>query len=273
VKTLDELLEIDASCAKGSELVFRDLPESLASANAGLAVFEAAGRWMAEYESDNPAQKRFDEAAKELGISRPELVAAIRKPADPSEHAAITKARGADRDIGQSTCYRTLLQLAYRAYRSGLTDLRRLKLTAAAGHLRLEAESAALMVLFVDQPAFAERWLNPTEDMLKFFRESQPHVKKYLAEHELKVAYEHGSAVSQHAGFLAAIVGGLGSLQHRADSFDLIAIEEAAPRVALLQHREVRAIDQSTRLHGEVERPPQRRQLPIDFCRLSPPAS
>jgi hypothetical protein len=66
MRTLDELLEIDASCAKESELVFKDLPESSACANAGLAVFEEAAQWMGEYESDNPAQKRFDEAAAEF---------------------------------------------------------------------------------------------------------------------------------------------------------------------------------------------------------------
>lgn len=207
MKTLDELLEIDASCAKQSELVFKDLPESLACANAGLVLFEEAGKWMSAYEADNPAQKRFDEAAAELGVSGPELFAAIRKPTDPSESAAITKARSADRDIGQIIGYRTLLQLAYRSYRSGLTDLRRLKLTGAAGHLRVETESAALIVLFFDQPTFAERWINPEENMIKFFRESQPHLKKYLADHELSMAYDHGSAISQHARFASAARG------------------------------------------------------------------
>jgi hypothetical protein len=62
MKTLDELLDIDASCAKESELVFKDLPESLACANAGLMLFEEAGQWMSAFEADNPAQKRFDEA-------------------------------------------------------------------------------------------------------------------------------------------------------------------------------------------------------------------
>jgi hypothetical protein len=207
MKTLDELLDIDASCARESELVFKDLAESLSCANAGLVLFEEAGKWMSAYEADNPAQKRFDEAAAELGVSGPELLAAIRKPTDPSEHAAIVKTRGADRDIGQIIGYHTLLQLAYRSYRSGLTDLRRLKLTAAAGHLRVETESAALILLFFDQPTFAERWVNPEENMLKFFRESQPHLKKYLADHELSMAYEHGSAISQHARFASAARG------------------------------------------------------------------
>ncbi len=207
MKTLDELLDIDASCAKESELVFKDLPESLACANAGLVLFEEAGKWMSTFEADTPAQKRFDEAAAELGVSGPELLAAIRKPTDPSDPAAITKARGADRDIGQIIGYRTLLQLAYRSYRSGLTDLRRLKLTAAAGHLRVETESAALIVLFFDQPTFAERWINLEENMIKFFRESQPHLKTYLADYELSMAYDHGSAISQHARFASAARG------------------------------------------------------------------
>jgi hypothetical protein len=207
MKTLEDLLEIDASCAKESLLVFAELPGCLDCANAGLRVFEEASRWMSEYEADNPAQVRFDQAAKELGLSGQDLLAAIRSPAAPHEPNALTQARGADRDIAQLIGCRTLLQLAYRSYRSALTDFRRFKLTSAAGHLRVEAESAVLIRLFQDEPEFAERWLNPKEDMRRFFIQAQPLVKKRLTQYDLLVAYEHGSAVAQHPRFASAARG------------------------------------------------------------------
>jgi hypothetical protein len=207
MKTLDELLAIDASVAEGSVMIFKELPPSLDCANAGMELFETTATWIQKYESANPAQARFDEAAQELGVSGPDLFKLIRNPPAPSESASMAKARGADKDIAQIIGYRTLLQLAYRSYRSGLTDLRRLKLTAAAGHLRVEVESASLIVLFFDEPSFAERWINPSENQRRFFSDSQPKVKANLKPFELTNAYDHGSAVAQHARFGSAARG------------------------------------------------------------------
>lgn len=83
---------------------------------------------------------------------------------------------------------RTLLQLLWRAYRWGLTDLRRLKLTAAAGYMRVEAETIVLLLLFQEKPDLSERWLNPKENMKKFFGETQAEVKKILDKHKLMMA-------------------------------------------------------------------------------------
>jgi len=142
---LNQLVEIDAALARGSELIFKELPESSSCANAGLVVFDAAVSRMKEYENDNPAQERFDAAAAELEISGPELLASIRQPVDELEHPAISAARGIDHDMSLIIAQRTLLQLCYRSYRWGLTDLRRLRLTASAGFLRMQTRVVPML--------------------------------------------------------------------------------------------------------------------------------
>jgi hypothetical protein len=82
-----------------------------------------------------------------------------------------------------------------------------LKLTAAAGYLRIEAETIALLLLFQEEPDLADRWLDPKENMKKFFGETQGAVKEILETHKLTMAYEHGSAVAQHARFASAARG------------------------------------------------------------------
>lgn len=206
---VDELLRIDESCAKESEVVFAALgPNAMECVNAGLRVFTAAAKWVGAPERVHPAGEEFNEIAEELKMHGSALWDVVRKPADPGgEDSRITKARGIDEVLTQSLALKTLLQLCSRAYRWGLTDFRRLRLTAAAGYMRVEAESIALMLLFVEKPSLSKRWLNPHENMMTFFKETQPSVKGVLKKHDLTLAYEHGSAVAQHARFASAARG------------------------------------------------------------------
>lgn len=209
VTDVDELLKIDESCAKESVVVFGALgPNAMACANAGLRVFVAAAKFVRKWEDNHPSSEEFNKTAEELGIDGWALFDIVRKPSNPAgEDPRITKARGIDKAVSQALARRTLLQLLWRAYRWGLTDLRRLKLTATAGYMRVEAESIALLLMFQDKPELAERWLNPNENMVKFFRETQGDVKKILEKRKLTLAYEHGSAVAQHARFASAARG------------------------------------------------------------------
>ena len=112
-----------------------------------------------------------------------------------------------NKEVLQSLARLMLLELVWRAYRWGLMDLRRFRLTPAAGYVRVEAESVALLLLFRERPDLAERWMNPNEDMLNFFHQTQPDVKRFLEQHKLKSAYEQGSAIAQHARFASVARG------------------------------------------------------------------
>ena len=209
INNIDDLLKVDESCAKESAVLFGQLgPNAMECGNAGLQAFSAAAEWFSEWERNHPLNESFNNVADELAIPGQELYEIVRRPPDPAgEDPRITSARGIDKEVSHALARRTLLQLLWRAYRWGLTDLRRLKLTAAAGYLRIEAETIALFLLFKEKPELAERWLNPKENMKKFFGDTQGAVKAILEKHKLLMAYDHGSAVAQHARFAAAARG------------------------------------------------------------------
>lgn len=205
---VDALLKIDESCAGQSKLVFGGLGANTGEcANAGLRVFAATAAWLQKFEENHPAAAGFNETAQELKITGEELWEIIKQPPQPVEDPRIAKARGIDQAVDVALANRTLLQLMWRASRWGLADLRRLKLTAAAGYTRIEVESLGLLVLFSKRPDLARRWLNPNEDSRKFFSETQPEIKKIAKEHKLAQAYDHGSAVAQHVRFASAARG------------------------------------------------------------------
>jgi len=90
--------------------------------------------------------------------------------------------------------------LACQRYWSyGATELVRLRHTATLGYLRLEAESMALVALFLQDDALAHRWASITkENAHQFFRDTQPRVKAVLKQFDLNNTYDIASGSSQH---------------------------------------------------------------------------
>jgi hypothetical protein len=205
---VNELLRIDESCTKESELVFGALGESATKcADAALRMFAAAAQYANAVKDRRAASDEFNALAKDLDVDGPKLLVMLKAARSAVEDPRITKARGLDKEVQHALAGRTLLQLCWRSYRWAITDLRRLKLTSASGWVRVELESVALMLLFRKDPSLAERWINPKENMITFFRETQPSVKEILKSRNLMQAYEHGSAVAQHARFASAARG------------------------------------------------------------------
>lgn len=86
-----------------------------------------------------------------------------------------------------------------RYWSYGATELFRLRHTATLGYLRLEAESMALVVLFLQDDALAHRWANITKESAhQFFRDTQPRVKAVLKQFDLNNTYDIASGSSQH---------------------------------------------------------------------------
>jgi hypothetical protein len=208
INDVDELLKVDGTTAEQSVLVFKTLaPDAMDCANAALRVFAAAAGWVIEYEQNHPEGEKFNALADELGIPGQELYAIVQGTPTEGEDPRIAAARGIDKSVALALAQRTLLQLCWRSYRWGITDLRRLKLTSAAGHLRVGVEAAALMLLFMEQNEYAFRWLDPKDNKIKFFNETKHLVREILKDRRLAQAYEYGSAVAQHARFASAARG------------------------------------------------------------------
>lgn len=89
-----------------------------------------------------------------------------------------------------------------RYWSFGSLELFRLRQTAALGYLRLEAESMALVALFLADDDLADRWsqLRTREEGQKFFRESQQRVKEVLKKYDLDKIYDIASGSAQHDG-------------------------------------------------------------------------
>jgi len=172
--TVDRLLEIDSNCARESVAVFGQLGESASQcADQTLAIFAAAAEWLNSSDRFRSEEEELTAIAADLKASVEVLWEAARAPATPGEDPRISQARKIQSVMLEGMAFKTLLQIIGRAYRWAITDFRRLRATAAAGYMRIEVESIALMIVMRDNRQLARRWLNPREDMMAFFRETQ----------------------------------------------------------------------------------------------------
>lgn len=110
-------------------------------------------------------------------------------------------ATGVPADRGREIA-RLVPVIASRLFKWALTDLLRARITSVLGYARLEAEAVGLSLLFQEDPAKAEAWLDAHSDDagLKFFRANQARLKELLKAHNagLAIAYDRGSAESLH---------------------------------------------------------------------------
>ena len=118
----------------------------------------------------------------------------------------VVRAREIDAELYARMARKILLSLCRRYFRWGATDLMRLRISAAAGYIRLQAEAMEMIVLFNERLDLANRWLSPKEDREKLFRKISKVMgkRKLLERLDLKLAYKHGSAVAMHPGMETA---------------------------------------------------------------------
>lgn len=84
LNSIDELLKVDESCAKESDVVFGGLgPNAMECANVGLRVFSAAANWLRKYEEKKALNESFNKTAEELGITGEQLYAIVSRSTDP----------------------------------------------------------------------------------------------------------------------------------------------------------------------------------------------
>jgi hypothetical protein len=205
---ITEILEADAANAPAAVALLRALDPDLVDA------LETAGELFERYNSgasaafsakDDGTNDQLSVIAQEHGLSPAELIAKIES-GDPahSQAAALWQLSGV------TDPQRFVLLLLHRYFRWGLASLLYLRLTPALGYQRLQAESLALLRLFVDQPARAQQWLRTGStdgDGMKFFNETKGIIRSTITRYALANEYERGSATYQHVRPTSAVRG------------------------------------------------------------------
>jgi hypothetical protein len=91
-----------------------------------------------------------------------------------------------------------LLSMIGRSYMWAVADLHRRRITQVLGHQRVQAESAALMMIMLEQPSVAKEWIELYEGGQRFHRAHRDRVRELLNRFGLWVAYDVGSGVALH---------------------------------------------------------------------------
>jgi len=200
---IDALLLADVSCARNSLVLLKLLRPSVPD------IFESAADLFQWFSSafarsgyEKPLAVQFENCAKEMGISPRELDSLIESD---DANPLVCQARLADRALIARQAQKYAFQLAWRAFRWGSTDLRRLRVTAAYGYMRQQAEAMGLMVVFNEDRDFARRWLSATENHRTLFFESRAKAKDAMEQFDLKFIYDHASGMAMHATFAAGV--------------------------------------------------------------------
>ncbi len=155
-------------------------------------IYNELGNWKAEV----AIHEKLSGMATAHGMSDEELTALLQH----GEAADIDGADGLFKRLWTLRVVKILVVACQRYWLWGSADLFRLRITAAQGYLRLEAEAMAFIALFLDDDDLADRWsrLYGDKEGGKFFRDTQPAVKDILAKHDVDKTYGIASGAAQH---------------------------------------------------------------------------
>jgi hypothetical protein len=247
MSTIAHLLETDEINAKQTSTTLlreldTDAPDVFEHVELLFKAFaEVAG------EGDEPLIDQLRAIAIELGLSDQGLHA--RLESDDS-HPRVVLARRLFRIAWARQASRIVFSLCWRQFRWGATDLRRLRVVAAYGYLRQQAESVALLQLFEEDPEIAAQWmsLDTSESGRQFFRATQSALKDRMRRLELDRPYEVGSSVALHVRYASSVRGrwnirGYGGLKDQdVDPDDLYSYHLALTHFAQTEHTVLKAL-------------------------------
>jgi hypothetical protein len=165
-------------------------------------LYKALENWKAE----TAINEQLETIADAHGLSTQELAGRLQQ----GTAADIPEAQDLFKRLWTLRVVRMIVAACQRYWAWGSLDLFRLRITAAHGNLRLEAEAMALIVLFMGDDDLAEQWsrLYGDKEGYKFFKKTQPAVKTILAKYDLGRTYGIASGAAQHVR-MASIVRAL----------------------------------------------------------------
>ncbi len=205
MRRIDEILEADAVNARAAIEILGTFDPAL------LEVIENVGELFEQFNDcagesfsvlDQQDDQQLTAIAESLSVPPEELIRRIG-----TGEAGLDQARALWQSMRVRETKKFVLLLLYRYFRWGLTNMLHLRVSPVLGYGRLQAEAAALLRLFLDEPARGEEWLQTalTERGGKaFYTATQSKIRALLKQHGMEKEYERGSAGYQHVRMNAA---------------------------------------------------------------------
>jgi len=193
---IQELLAADESNTRVTPELIRMLhPWALAAFDDAACLFRLLYRTLGDWPAERALDPRLHQMAESNGLSDDQLIALLKA----GQAARVEGAAEAWAKVWTFRLVKYPVLACQRYWSYGATELVRLRHTATLGYLRLEAESMALVALFLQDDALAHRWASITkENAHQFFRDTQPRVKAVLKQFDLNNTYDIASGSSQH---------------------------------------------------------------------------
>jgi len=171
-------------------------------------------RRLGDWEVENTQDTRLRDIARAHGITDKQLIERLNS----GQAQDIDGAEAAYARLWTLRVVKIIVLTCQRYWAWGAAELFRLRITSAQGYLRLEAESLALVALFLQDDALADRWSHifARQEGQRFFRDTQSQVKEILRRFDLNNTYDLASGSSQHArmaGMVRSLISSGGELR------------------------------------------------------------
>jgi hypothetical protein len=240
ITSIEYLLAADAENAVRSQIALCErFPEAMNTATSAAQVLEILPReWgkVCDYDSHHAVLESW---ARDMGVSGNEVLKFLSKATLIGDHPSSDPSAKAQVSLAQAV---SVISRAYlmvrmaRDYLFGLTDLLRLRITPAVGYLRLQAESAGLLKLILEEPPVAQAWLDSLlENQGKAFHDRWHseivHRIKDLGLHGAYVDASNRALHSRPWGIARGIL--LGAHQGKPGRITLVYQEENDPTLLL----------------------------------------
>ncbi len=202
---LDDVLMQDADNAGAWRLNFAKFDPGLPAAfDTASGLFVSFTRCVGDTEDESQAQEAavLERYAQIQRLTAEEVV----RHFTGSEPAVPDDVRQACLHLGRRQTAMVILLLLQRYFMWGATDLYRMRISAAEGYRRLQAEAVGLLILMQRNPQVSKDWWAVQSDGegKKFFIKYQPDLKKILESTDLISAYNLGSGIAQHVRVASA---------------------------------------------------------------------
>lgn len=176
----------------------------------------------------------------------------VRRVAEGDDQPAIAEARERGAVLSRIRAPGVVFLLLWRYFRWAATDICRLRLTAAVGYQRQQAEAVALFWLLREEPALADDWsvIGSDEEGRRFHKRTQRRLREIMSRCELLETYEKGSGSSLHVRITSAdrgyrhVLGGVPMLvDAEIGVADLADFHRTVAEFLRTQQRVFRALD------------------------------
>lgn len=193
---IQELLAADEANTRVTPDLIRALDQwALGAFDDAASLFRLLYRVLGDWPTERALDPKLHQMAERHGLSDEQLIELLKA-------GQATHVEGATEAWAKMWTFRLAkypVMACQRYWSYGATELFRLRHTATLGYLRLEAESMALVLLFLQDDALAHRWADLTkENAHQFFRDTQPRVKAVLKQFDLNNTYDIASGSFQH---------------------------------------------------------------------------